>query len=91
MSERFDALDLAISRTMSRLGVPMARISLGIVFIWFGVLKPFGHSPAEELVRRTVYWGVDPDWFVPVLAEGLIPDEDREKILHGNASRFYGW
>ncbi len=67
MSERFDTLDLAISRTMSRLGVPMARISLGIVFIWFGMLKPFGHSPAEELVRRTVYWGVDPDWFVPLL------------------------
>ncbi len=67
MSGRFYELYLAISRTMSSLGVPMARITLVDVFIWFGLLKPLGHSPAEELVRRTVYWGVDPDWFVPLL------------------------
>ncbi len=29
-------------------------------------LKPFGVSPADDLVRRTIYW-VDPDWFIPVL------------------------
>ena len=64
---RFDALDLAVSRRMFRFGVPLARWSLGIVFFWFGILKPLGLSSAEELVRRTVYWGVDPDWFVPLL------------------------
>ena len=64
---RFDALDLAVSRRMFRFGVPMARWSLAIVFFWFGILKPLGLSSAEELVRRTVYWGVDPDFFVPVV------------------------
>jgi uncharacterized membrane protein YkgB len=44
------------------------RIGLGIVFFWFGTLKLVpGLSPAEELVRNTVYF-VDPDIFLPILA-----------------------
>eukprot|EP00218_Dolichomastix_sp_CCMP3274_P008087 CAMPEP_0170148300 /NCGR_PEP_ID=MMETSP0033_2-20121228/38268_1 /TAXON_ID=195969 /ORGANISM="Dolichomastix tenuilepis, Strain CCMP3274" /LENGTH=126 /DNA_ID=CAMNT_0010385177 /DNA_START=84 /DNA_END=464 /DNA_ORIENTATION=- len=44
------------------------RIGLGVIFLWFGALKFFpGLSPAEELVRNTVYF-VDPDLFIPVLA-----------------------
>ena len=40
----------------------------GVVFLWFGALKFFpGVSPAEGLVRHTVYF-VDPDLFIPVLA-----------------------
>ena len=42
------------------------RISLGIVFLWFGALKVFGVTPVTDLVAATVYW-VDPDWFVPIL------------------------
>ncbi len=67
MSTRFETLDAAVSRNMARFGVPMARLSLGIVFIWYGILKPLGLSPAEELVARTVYWGVNPELFVPLL------------------------
>jgi len=52
---------------MRALGDPVLRIGLGVVFIWFGVLKPLGVSPAADLVARTVYWGVDPAWFIPVL------------------------
>jgi uncharacterized membrane protein YkgB len=44
--------------------VVLLRLSLGVVFLWFGALKPLGVSPANELVTRTVYW-VDPGWFVP--------------------------
>ncbi len=44
----------------------MLRISLGIVFVWFGALKVFDVSPVSDLVARTVYW-VDPDLFVPAL------------------------
>ncbi|MHC4946846.1 MAG: hypothetical protein ACYTG1_01095 [Planctomycetota bacterium] len=58
--------DLRISRWMARWGPPCLRVSLGIVFIWFGLLKPLGMSPAEELVARTVYW-FDPAVFVPLL------------------------
>jgi uncharacterized membrane protein YphA (DoxX/SURF4 family) len=51
---------------MAKWGPPCLRVSLGIVFIWFGILKLLGMSPAEELVERTVYW-FDPVVFVPLL------------------------
>jgi uncharacterized membrane protein YkgB len=51
---------------MRRWGPSLLRISLAIVFIWFGILKPLGLSTANELVARTVYW-LDPAWFIPVL------------------------
>jgi len=64
----FDKIDRLISNWMSRTGITVLRISLGIIFIWFGVLKFFpGLSPAEELVRNTVYF-ISPDFFIPVLA-----------------------
>jgi putative oxidoreductase len=59
-------LDQQIRATLGRMGIPLLRISLGIVFIWFGVLKITGETPVTELVAKTVYW-VDPDWFVPFL------------------------
>jgi uncharacterized membrane protein YkgB len=65
-SPRFDKLDLLISGWMQRHGIRLLQISLGIIFIWFGALKPFGMSPAQNLVANTVYF-VDPDWFVPFL------------------------
>jgi uncharacterized membrane protein YkgB len=61
-----DELDKAIAGWMKRVGIKLLQISLGIIFIWFGALKPFGMSPAQDLVSRTVYF-VDPDWFVPFL------------------------
>jgi len=62
-----DALDQMIASTMARIGVPFTRIGIGIVFLWFGALKMVpGLSPAEELVRNTVYF-FDPDFFLPVL------------------------
>ena len=66
MSFDFDRIDATISAIMRRHGVRALRISLGIIFIWFGILKPLGLSPAAELVRNTVYW-ISPDWFVPLL------------------------
>jgi uncharacterized membrane protein YkgB len=63
---RFDTFDKGVARWMNRYGVFILRIALAIIFIWYGALKPFGLSPAEDLVRRTVYW-VDPNLFIPVL------------------------
>lgn len=63
----FDRIDRAIAGWMQRNGIRLLRYSLGIVFVWFGALKFFdGLSPAESLVRRTVYW-IDPDLFIPIL------------------------
>jgi uncharacterized membrane protein YkgB len=67
-------LDQSITGWMARYGLLILRIGLGIVFLWFGVLKFFsGLSPAEDLVRSTIYF-IDPDLFIPVLAawESLI-------------------
>lgn len=41
---------------MNRWGAPALRLSLGTIFIWFGILKPLGLSPAESLVLATVRW-----------------------------------
>ncbi|MDH3675998.1 MAG: DoxX family membrane protein [Anaerolineae bacterium] len=66
--KRFDRFDQMITRWMARYGLIIMRIGLGIVFLWFGALKLVpGLSPAEELVRNTIYW-VNPDWFLYVLA-----------------------
>ena len=62
----FDRTDRRIAATMAQWGPPLLRISMGIVFIWFGILKPLGMSPAQALVERTVYW-FDPKIFVPFL------------------------
>lgn len=62
----FDRIDRAIAGWMQRWGLLLLRISLAIVFIWFGALKPFRISPADELIEKTVYW-FDPAWFIPVL------------------------
>lgn len=63
---RFNALDRAISDWMERWSIPLLRVGLGVVFVWFGGLKVLGVSPAGELVAETVYF-LPADVFVPVL------------------------
>ncbi len=68
LKKTFDAVDRAITRWMARYGLLVMRVGLGIVFFWFGALKLVpGLSPAENLVRNTIYF-VNPDLFLPVLA-----------------------
>jgi hypothetical protein len=47
-------IDRSISTFMHHWGTVALRISLGVIFIWFGILKPLGLSPAEPLVIATV-------------------------------------
>ncbi len=49
-------LDRVILERMRLLGEPAARISLFIIFFWFGILKPLGVSAAGPLVIKTVDW-----------------------------------
>lgn len=60
------AIDRQVSGWMYRNGQFVLRMGLGVVFVWFGLLKPLGISPAADLVRQTVYF-VPPDLFLPVL------------------------
>lgn len=68
-----DRSDRAITAWMARHGVRLLRLSLGLVFLWFGVLKFFpAMSPAEELAGRTIHalsgGRVPPSLSLPVLA-----------------------
>lgn len=58
---------------MARYGVLILRVSLGVVFFWFGVLKFFpALSPAESIASRTIevltFGMVPPAVSLPVLA-----------------------
>jgi uncharacterized membrane protein YphA (DoxX/SURF4 family) len=71
--EFFDRVDPWIVRWMARYGIPLLRISLGIVFIWFGALKLFpGLSPAQDLAGRTIeqlsFGAIQPSVSLPLLA-----------------------
>ncbi|MBD3276420.1 MAG: hypothetical protein GF372_13980 [Candidatus Marinimicrobia bacterium] len=52
----FDTVDRKISGFMQQWGITALRISMGIIFIWFGILKPLGISAAAPLVEKTVNW-----------------------------------
>jgi uncharacterized membrane protein YkgB len=55
MNTSFWQIDTRLTTWMARHGITLLRISLGIVFFWFGVLKFFpGASPAEELAGQTI-------------------------------------
>jgi uncharacterized membrane protein YkgB len=49
-------LDHKISAWMDKHCQVLMRVSLALIFIWFGLLKPLGMSPEEELIKRTVYF-----------------------------------
>ena len=52
----FREIDRGIAVFMGRWGTLALRLSFGVIFIWFGILKPFGISAAEPLIRATVPW-----------------------------------
>lgn len=58
--------DVYLTRWMARYGVVLLRVSLGIVFFWFGALKFFPSlSPAQDLATRTI----------SLLTFGLLPPQ----------------
>ncbi|HEY70295.1 MAG TPA: DUF417 family protein [Anaerolineae bacterium] len=53
--ERYEKIEIKIVNWMGRYGINLLRISMGIVFFWFGFLKFFpGISPAEGLATKTI-------------------------------------
>jgi uncharacterized membrane protein YkgB len=66
MTTYIASLDGKISALMDKYCQPLMRISLALIFIWFGLLKPLGMSPEEELIKRTVYF-FPPDLVLNVL------------------------
>jgi uncharacterized membrane protein YphA (DoxX/SURF4 family) len=69
---RFDRLDARLCAWMARYAILLLRLSLGIVFLWFGFLKFFPDlSPAQDLATRTI----------EVLSFGLAPPEVSRPLL----------
>lgn len=66
MKHIFNDLYTQFSRKMDQYSILLMRIALATVYIWFGALKIFGMSPADELVEQTAYW-FKPEIFIPVL------------------------
>ncbi len=63
-----DSIDRNITTWMAKNGINLLRISIGIVYIWFGALKLIpGASPAEPLIRETLYF-LPLSFFIPFLA-----------------------
>jgi uncharacterized membrane protein YkgB len=56
MKTKIEKIDQKIAQLMKRWSIPAIRVSFGIIFIWFGILKPFGLSSAESLLKATVVW-----------------------------------
>lgn len=55
-----------VSGWMRRWGPPLLRVSLGVIFVWFGLPKVLGLSPVNDLVGDVVPW-IPPEIFVPAL------------------------
>jgi len=71
--DRLDRLDRRITTALAGAAIPVLRIALGLVFVWFGALKFFpGLSPAQDLAARTIgqltLGLVPPEVALPVLA-----------------------
>jgi len=73
MSATFDKVDRAIVKWMAANGITILRMSLGVVFLWFGVLKYFpNQSPAEKMASDTIlvlsFGHIGPHVSLPILA-----------------------
>ena len=66
MPVTFDSLDRRVHLFMRKYGHATHRCGLGVLFLWFGLLKPFGYKTTTSLLADTVYFG-DPQVVVPIL------------------------
>ena len=55
-----------VTAAVSPLTLPLLRLVLGSLFLWFGLLKVVGRSPVGDLVARTLLW-LPSDVVVPAL------------------------
>jgi uncharacterized membrane protein YphA (DoxX/SURF4 family) len=55
MKALYNLIDDAITTFMIKYGILFLRISVGIVFVWFGILKFFPNlSPAQDIAINTI-------------------------------------
>jgi putative oxidoreductase len=56
----------ALLNWLVQISLPVMRVALGLVYVWYGSLKVAGVSPAAGLVRSMVSVIGSPGWIVPV-------------------------
>lgn len=49
-------LEKKISFFLKNRAITLLRLTMGIIYIWYGILKIIGISPVEELVFRATHW-----------------------------------
>ncbi|MBI39548.1 MAG: hypothetical protein CMF59_08110 [Leptospiraceae bacterium] len=66
MKQHIDHIDHRIARLFKRYGHYTHRVSLGLLFVWFGSLKIVGRKTATSIIAHTIYWG-SPEDIIPLL------------------------
>ena len=71
--KRINSIGAALIQYLGRHGHKIHRVSLGLLVVWFGLLKPLGHETTTSLLTHTIYWG-DPSTMVRILGwwEGAV-------------------
>jgi uncharacterized membrane protein YkgB len=64
--DRIKRADQRLLEFVAHYGHWIHRISLGLLFIWFGLLKPLGHKTTTSILAHTIYFG-KPEVTVQVL------------------------
>ena len=55
MKTFYNKIDNGLTAFMAKYGILFLRISVGIVFMWFGILKFFPNiSPAQDIATNTI-------------------------------------
>jgi uncharacterized membrane protein YkgB len=59
----FKTLDKIFIQEMHKWAIPLLRIAVGVIYVWFGGLKVIGLSPVAALVESTFGWVPVPYFF----------------------------
>ncbi|MBX7133571.1 MAG: DoxX family membrane protein [Fimbriimonadaceae bacterium] len=55
VTRAFDSFDVRLTRWLAHHGISLLRVSVAVIYLWFGFLKFFpGMSPAQDLAARTI-------------------------------------
>lgn len=63
---QIDDIDQKILGAFHKYGHDIHRFSLGFIFVWFGLLKPFGAKTTTSLLAHTIYF-FPPEVVLPLL------------------------
>lgn len=59
-------MEQKISSFLKQRSILLLKLSLAVVFLWFGLLKVLNISPVEELIRQSYYF-IEGHWFITAI------------------------